>query len=713
MANSSLFNMNKGCLNALWHFPFLGFLFALFYAIYGVLACCTIILIPLGLGYFQVTKYLLSPYSNSMVKKEDLRLLNPKLDDDWLLDGFLGVISRILFFPFGLISAGLGLLSAISWFCSIIGILPGIVYWKLLPTLFNPVGKVCVPKEVANEIEKMKKGDVLSKYKAEKGIPDNSEQTTSPQVNAAITPMQVVAPVSQQNTVVRSYTTEKLQDIVDNAAMYQSKLVWECSHELEIRNEAATFVEQVKAFDDAKIREILSNKDTYSEALVYAVEQELAERQRAYREKEAQEMEAERQRRAKEEEDERKRRIAWWKKWGWLVGTISAVVVAIIVALYFTSSGYYYSSGIKSLESGDTEMAIKFLSKIDDRTDSKYMGAKGVLFEIYSSLGDEKNASRMVNEIYNAVKMCGEDVLSSVWDSGISEVAYRCCAESILLGKYIQSETIDYETALKLYKNLSEPAMCGACLYHMGRYKEAYEIFKELHKNRVSLMYLGLMYDRRQVVSSDCYKMYKEFDKVTFERLGVGNIEKGKEWCRLEGFPGVWNLDILMSYLTGKGDLKLIYGDIDFESKFYGDDFQCAYNCYETAAKLFPDDKICTKRYQIMKKVIDLPIDKKEYARDWYSNNNLWLYCGEYVDTNANAWVKEVTPHGYGVYSEFAPGGTNIKTVVGKFVKLGRKHFNWVHNSIHIQYYKDDKFYSVGYWEKNKFYPLAVYYQKE
>ena len=295
--------MNKGCLNALWHFPFLGFLFALFYAIYGVLACCTIILIPLGLGYFQVAKYLLSPYSNSMVKKEDLRLLNPKLDDDWLLDGFLGVISRILFFPFGLISAGLGLLSAISWFCSIIGILPGIVYWKLLPTLFNPVGKVCVPKEVADEIEKLKKGDVLSKYKAEKGIPDNSEQTTSPQVNAAITPVQVVAPVSQQNTVVRSYTTEKLQDIVDNAAMYQSKLVWECSHELEIRNEAATFVEQVKAFDDAKIREILSNKDTYSEALVYAVEQELAERQRAYREKEAQEMEAERQRRAKEEEE--------------------------------------------------------------------------------------------------------------------------------------------------------------------------------------------------------------------------------------------------------------------------------------------------------------------------------------------------------------------------------------------------------------------------
>ena len=30
-----------------------------------------------------------------------------------------------------------------------------------------------------------------------------------------------------------------------------------------------------------------------------------------------------------------------------------------------------------------------------------------------------------------------------------------------------------------------------------------------------------------------------------------------------------------------------------------------------------------------------------------------------------------------------------------------------------VQYYKDDKFYNVGYWEKNKFYRLAVYNQKK
>ena len=47
------------------------------------------------------------------------------------------------------------------------------VYWKMLPTIFNPIGKVCVPKEVADEIAKLKSSNTLDDYKAKHGIADS------------------------------------------------------------------------------------------------------------------------------------------------------------------------------------------------------------------------------------------------------------------------------------------------------------------------------------------------------------------------------------------------------------------------------------------------------------------------------------------------------------------------------------------------------------
>ena len=52
----------NGCLNILWHFPFFGFLFALFYALFGAILCCTVILYPVGLGFFQIARFLLTPF---------------------------------------------------------------------------------------------------------------------------------------------------------------------------------------------------------------------------------------------------------------------------------------------------------------------------------------------------------------------------------------------------------------------------------------------------------------------------------------------------------------------------------------------------------------------------------------------------------------------------------------------------------------------------
>ena len=61
--------------NIIWHIPFLGFLFALAYALGGLFFCITIIGIPIGLGWLQFSLFLLSPFSKAMVSRKDLELL--------------------------------------------------------------------------------------------------------------------------------------------------------------------------------------------------------------------------------------------------------------------------------------------------------------------------------------------------------------------------------------------------------------------------------------------------------------------------------------------------------------------------------------------------------------------------------------------------------------------------------------------------------------
>ena len=165
---------NKGCLNALWHFPFLGFLFAFMYLIAGAVACCTIIFIPVGLSYFQISKFMMSPFSHEMVSRKDLMLFNPELKKTSIILTVLGVVDKILYIPFGIIVAGMSFFQMLACFVSIIGIPLGVVYWKMLPTFFNPVEKVCVPKEVADEIQKIKSSNALGDYKAQHGIADNN-----------------------------------------------------------------------------------------------------------------------------------------------------------------------------------------------------------------------------------------------------------------------------------------------------------------------------------------------------------------------------------------------------------------------------------------------------------------------------------------------------------------------------------------------------------
>lgn len=159
--------------------------------------------------------------------------------------------------------------------------------------------------------------------------------------------------VATKEKSVRAYKTQKLKEIVENAAMYRPELVERCRQELSIRKKSKAFTEQVAAMDDARLHEILSDRTQYAEELIYACEREQSRRRRAQLEQQKlqqeqqqeqlriqqeQQAEAERQareQRAKEEAERQAVRDKQLRKY-LIIGTILLALIAIGV------SGYTY-----------------------------------------------------------------------------------------------------------------------------------------------------------------------------------------------------------------------------------------------------------------------------------------------------------------------------------------------------------------------------------
>jgi len=144
--------------NILWHFPFFGFLTALGTFLIGGLLFITVIGAPIGLGLIELSKFLLAPFSKSMVDKSDLNI-----DQNALWKSF-GLIVRIIYFPIGLVLALLTILQITGLFISLVGIPMAIILAKSLGTFFNPVNKKCVPKAVEDELERRKAVAAVEKH---------------------------------------------------------------------------------------------------------------------------------------------------------------------------------------------------------------------------------------------------------------------------------------------------------------------------------------------------------------------------------------------------------------------------------------------------------------------------------------------------------------------------------------------------------------------
>ena len=136
--------------NIIWHIPFLGFLNAFVTFLIGGLLTITVIGAPLGLGLMQLSKFLLAPFTHSMVSGSEM---NPNQNQYWKS---FGIIVRILYFPFGLLLTVITLFQIVGLFISIVGIPVAMVLAKSLSTFLNPVNKTCVSKAVADELQRRK-----------------------------------------------------------------------------------------------------------------------------------------------------------------------------------------------------------------------------------------------------------------------------------------------------------------------------------------------------------------------------------------------------------------------------------------------------------------------------------------------------------------------------------------------------------------------------
>lgn len=222
--------------NIIWHFPYFGFIQSICYALGGLFWCITIIGIPLGMGLFQLSLFMLAPFNQGLVSKSDLELLTGEKQDAFM-KGW-AIIIRILYFPFGLMMAFGTIFIIAAQFVTIIGIPCGLVEAKAFSTIFNPINKKCVPRAVAEEIERRKASNTLSKY------------TKTPNVQTSVH-------VSTSATQAAETNTQK-----------------------QVTSDAVTdeYLRKAEAKTDEELKVLLQNKDDYNPQLIKAAEKVLLER---------------------------------------------------------------------------------------------------------------------------------------------------------------------------------------------------------------------------------------------------------------------------------------------------------------------------------------------------------------------------------------------------------------------------------------------------
>lgn len=308
-----------------------------------------------------------------------------------------------------------------------------------------------------------------------------------------------------KNNGCSEYDRERLQEIIDNAAMYNPELVAQCKAEIDVRDNAETIMPQVKEYDDEKINAILSaDAGIYSASLLYcckkvkaerdAIKARLAEEERL-RQEEEQRKEAEEERirlekeaeerrlkLEKEKQERKERNKALWKKYQILVYALIGLLVVLMVVLYLNSNGRRYDKGTRAFENGNTEEAIKWLGKVD----KKYKNYPSAGYMLYCSHVEQGDSTAAAKSLKSAVAgLC--------WSA--CPKAYETYSTHLVKGTfapYIQKEEAKAAMVMATSDDRATRLAAAQLYFKVGNYAKAHPIFSdEADRNHIAKGYMG------------------------------------------------------------------------------------------------------------------------------------------------------------------------------------------------------------------------------
>jgi len=129
--------------NVLWYFPFLGFLIAIYAAMFGLVF---LFLFPVGKGLLQLAKFYCAPFSFDMKRMADVH------PDEVKEYGVFGALMLLFWFPFSLILAFTLAIPFLAYGASVVFLPASIVIARSLAFVFNPINAICVPLARGQEV---------------------------------------------------------------------------------------------------------------------------------------------------------------------------------------------------------------------------------------------------------------------------------------------------------------------------------------------------------------------------------------------------------------------------------------------------------------------------------------------------------------------------------------------------------------------------------
>jgi len=136
--------------NIIWFFM-AGWILAILTYLSGLILTILVVTAPVGLGLMEYGKFLFLPFTHDMVRKKKGSITDAV---HMTYQTYANIVKVIYIIVFGIWLFIGGIFTVIGQFITIIGIPCAIVLAKSLGTIFNPVDKVCISHDLAEELRR-------------------------------------------------------------------------------------------------------------------------------------------------------------------------------------------------------------------------------------------------------------------------------------------------------------------------------------------------------------------------------------------------------------------------------------------------------------------------------------------------------------------------------------------------------------------------------